>query len=183
MADRDKTATIELKVRMKEPLRARIEAAAKDRGVSMNAEAVERLEQSFRDRGSMSRTLEFAYGPQAAGLILSIMRAMTDAGLWAMVSNPDASDDFNSWPQDPAAYGDAMRAVAAVLETLRPGAPVTAEQLKERVAQTGSRAAERTIRLIVDGTTEWAIHRRQQLGDLVKAAPAPAARKRKGSTQ
>lgn len=36
---------------MKEPLRAQIEAAAQERGVSMNAEAVLRLEASFRDEG------------------------------------------------------------------------------------------------------------------------------------
>ena len=41
---RAKSATINLKVRMKEPLRARIERIAKQNGVSMNAEAVRRLE-------------------------------------------------------------------------------------------------------------------------------------------
>lgn len=47
MPPRKRTATVELKVRMKEPLRAKIEKAAKRRGVSMNAEAVDRLERSF----------------------------------------------------------------------------------------------------------------------------------------
>lgn len=51
MAGRDKTATVDIKIRMKEPLRAEVEAAAKDRGVSMNAEMVARLAQSFRDEG------------------------------------------------------------------------------------------------------------------------------------
>lgn len=39
----------ELKVRMKEPLRAAIQDAAKTNDISMNGEAVRRLEQSFRD--------------------------------------------------------------------------------------------------------------------------------------
>ena len=44
---RKKSATVDLKVRMKEPLRAKIEAAAGARGVSLNAETVDRLERSF----------------------------------------------------------------------------------------------------------------------------------------
>lgn len=46
--------TIQLKVRMKEPLRARIEEAAKKRGVSMNVEAVNRLESSFANEGRVA---------------------------------------------------------------------------------------------------------------------------------
>ena len=45
---RKKSVTVDLKVRMKEPLRAKIEAAAKENGVSLNAEAVARLERSFQ---------------------------------------------------------------------------------------------------------------------------------------
>ena len=45
---RKRSATVDLKVRMKEPLRARLEKAAKENGVSMNVEAVGRLEQSFQ---------------------------------------------------------------------------------------------------------------------------------------
>jgi hypothetical protein len=39
----------DIKVRLKEPLRMAIEAAAGDNAVSMNAEIVKRLERSFRD--------------------------------------------------------------------------------------------------------------------------------------
>ena len=44
---RRQSATVQLKVRMKEPLRAKIASAAKKHGVSLNAEAVDRLAQSF----------------------------------------------------------------------------------------------------------------------------------------
>ena len=44
---RDKSATVDLRVRMKEPLREKIETAARARGVSLNAEAVDRLARSF----------------------------------------------------------------------------------------------------------------------------------------
>jgi hypothetical protein len=46
---RKKSATVGLMVRMKEPLRAKIEKAAKARGVSMNTEATSRLERSFSE--------------------------------------------------------------------------------------------------------------------------------------
>ena len=48
MTARKPSATIGLKVRMKEPLRAMIAKAAEKRGVSLNAETVRRLEDSFR---------------------------------------------------------------------------------------------------------------------------------------
>ena len=47
MAERSRSDTIQLKARMKEPLRAKLEAAAKARGVSLNAEMIHRLERSF----------------------------------------------------------------------------------------------------------------------------------------
>lgn len=45
---RQKSDTVQLKVRMKEALRSRLEASAKANKVSLNAEAVNRLEASFR---------------------------------------------------------------------------------------------------------------------------------------
>ena len=44
---RSRDAVVQLKARMREPLRARLEAAAKRRGVSLNAELVDRLDRSF----------------------------------------------------------------------------------------------------------------------------------------
>ena len=55
MAERSRSDTVQLKARMKEPLRAELEAAAEANGVSLNAEMVHRLEQSFiEDMGSES---------------------------------------------------------------------------------------------------------------------------------
>lgn len=53
MAKRGDSPTADLKVRMKEPLRAAIEAAATANGVSMNAEAVARLQRTFSDDEAM----------------------------------------------------------------------------------------------------------------------------------
>ena len=50
---RKPSANVQLKVRLKEKLRKSIEAAAKHRGVSLNAEIVERLEDSFVNRDDL----------------------------------------------------------------------------------------------------------------------------------
>ena len=47
MPARKKSAIVQQKIRMHEPLRADIERAAKRNGVSMNGEMVKRLEMSF----------------------------------------------------------------------------------------------------------------------------------------
>jgi non-homologous end joining protein Ku len=47
MVKRSKTALVGLRVRLREPLRKKLETAAKQRGVSLNAELVDRLEASF----------------------------------------------------------------------------------------------------------------------------------------
>jgi hypothetical protein len=46
--DAPSSAFVGLKVRLREPLRKKLEVAAKKRGVSLNAELVARLEESFR---------------------------------------------------------------------------------------------------------------------------------------
>jgi non-homologous end joining protein Ku len=47
MVKRSKTAIVGLRVRLREPLRKKLETAAKQKGVSLNAELVDRLEASF----------------------------------------------------------------------------------------------------------------------------------------
>jgi hypothetical protein len=47
MAKRSRSDTVQLKLRIKEPWRAKVEAAAKARGVSLNAELADRIERSF----------------------------------------------------------------------------------------------------------------------------------------
>ena len=48
-SQREKTDFVQLKIRLKEELRAKIEMAAHNSSVSLNGEAVQRLEQSFLD--------------------------------------------------------------------------------------------------------------------------------------
>jgi hypothetical protein len=55
MAARKQTAVVGLKVRLREPLRKKLEVAAKKKGVSLNAELVARLEESFLGEGLLER--------------------------------------------------------------------------------------------------------------------------------
>ena len=55
MAARKQTAIVGLKVRLREPLRKKLEVAAKKKGVSLNAELVARLEESFLGEGFLDR--------------------------------------------------------------------------------------------------------------------------------
>jgi Arc-like DNA binding domain len=58
MPERDEDAYAQLKFRVKERLRAALEQAAKQRGISMNAEIVLRLEQSFERQSELKINLD-----------------------------------------------------------------------------------------------------------------------------
>lgn len=60
MAKRKQSATVDLKVRMKEPLRAALEAQARKAGHSLNGEAVRRLERSFEQDQRIAELREYA---------------------------------------------------------------------------------------------------------------------------
>jgi hypothetical protein len=55
MIKRATAATVELGLRVKEPMRARIERSARDHGLSMNGEMVDRLEASFAREDALDR--------------------------------------------------------------------------------------------------------------------------------
>lgn len=62
MTRRAGSNTVDIGLRLKETLRAKVERAAKHRGASMNGEIVSRLEQSFEHQGLMREVLRIAYG-------------------------------------------------------------------------------------------------------------------------
>lgn len=55
MATRPKAATVDIGLRVKEPMRARIERESKQRGISMNAAITDRLETSFTKEDMLDR--------------------------------------------------------------------------------------------------------------------------------
>src|SRR3954447_24995225 len=104
---RNETATVDIKIRMREPLRAEIEKAAADRGVSMNAEMVERLSESFRTDNALG-------GRRTAALLRSL------AGLVEVcqgVGSPEHDDD---WLDDRGQFNQVVDAWNRFLDEMRP---------------------------------------------------------------
>ena len=118
MAGRQRVRVADIKVRLKEPLRARVEAAARDRGVSMNAEFISRLERSFVQDD------ELQVGPSGKDVILfmrAIMAAMKKAGeISAASRRPAAIVTDPPWLTEPHAFDQAVRAANGVMEAFRP---------------------------------------------------------------
>ena len=104
---RDKSATIDLKVRMKEPLRAKIESAAGARGVSLNAEAVDRLEKSFADQEAR---YEGFGGPGGYGIFRVLGSAASALG--TAIGKTD-------WWRDPRSFAKVRDLSSSLLKVLQ----------------------------------------------------------------
>jgi hypothetical protein len=116
---RKESATAEIKTRLKETLRAKLEKAAKRRGVSMNSELVDRLEQTFAADDMLAAAEDRAYPEHLAPIVTLIGDVMRGTGERAM-TDALPSDLARSWLDDPYAYDQAVQAVMAVLEAFRP---------------------------------------------------------------
>src|SRR5437763_528741 len=77
---RETSAAVDIKIRMKEPLRADIERAATEKGISMNAEMVERLSRSFEQERMLDQASEWAYGRRLFALLSLLGRVAMDTG-------------------------------------------------------------------------------------------------------
>jgi hypothetical protein len=118
---RDQTALVQLKIRMREPLRARLEEEASLRGVSINAEVVDRLEHTFQRNDLLAEVLSLTFGDRLAGLLIMIGMAMAGA---AAIAPPNQGrrllfqDDW--WASDPSTYETAAFAAKILLDSGRP---------------------------------------------------------------
>ena len=113
MVRRSKAATVELKLRLKEPLRAAINRAAHENGMSMNTDMVRRLERSIhRDDG--------LGGPRVATIVEAMASAMRSAGEHGAFAATGKPHKHGSWFEHPYAFDQAMKAATAVLEFFRP---------------------------------------------------------------
>ena len=88
MAQRKQSATVDLKVRVKEPLRAALERAARQRGRSLNAEIVQRLERSLQDEDILTKI-----SSQLAGIEKAMMEKQEE----------QFEKLFEKWKEDEAA--------------------------------------------------------------------------------
>jgi hypothetical protein len=110
MKKRSKIATVHISTRMREPLRAKLETAAKARGVSLNTELVERLNRTF------SSAIENALGgADVRPIVLHMIAAFRTAGE-TMARDKGLAD----WIADPECY---LAAVSGVTDALLAGMP------------------------------------------------------------
>ena len=98
MSPRPRSATIQLKVRMKEPLRAKIEACAKTAGVSLNAELVSRLEKSFTEEANLHWAVSHIIGDDYVfrAFLAALMSLRVEESHWkkTWVEEPYIRQDF-----------------------------------------------------------------------------------------
>jgi hypothetical protein len=124
MAKRKSTDQVQLNVRMREGLRAKLEQSAKKNYESLNREVVDRLERSFDRQDLLVEALSMTYGKRLAGILMIVGRAMEETGRQAaFAANLRPSSD--SWMEVPFAYREAVRAAALVLNDFRPAGEVT----------------------------------------------------------
>ena len=127
---RKKSETIQLKVRMKEPLRAKIEAAAKSRGISLNTEAVHRLHESFekeRAEKDKNKAVEAAV-LQSVGQSLG---GFEHFALLAMVGNAARMVEERRgqrWQNDFQTAAQVKEAISTILDAFSPKARTRAEK-------------------------------------------------------
>ncbi|MGC2415898.1 MAG: hypothetical protein WA459_24785 [Stellaceae bacterium] len=123
-ANRKRSATVDIKIRMKEPLRAEIERSAREKGISMNAEMTEQLGRIYEQPDLLvEAALESVYGPKVAGIVSTMAHQFARNGwITALI---DAEGDSRAarrgaWLASPVAYDLAVRAANFVMEQFRP---------------------------------------------------------------
>ena len=108
MNPRPKTALAGMKIRLREPLRARLESAAKRNGISLNKELTARLEQSFAK--------DAAFGGSDIRHVAMLM-----ASAFALNGSRKAEEkSLDRWTGDPESYLAGMLGVIDALMTAAP---------------------------------------------------------------
>ena len=126
-----------ISLRIKEPLRAKIELAAKDSGSSMNSEIATRLEHSFADDEHHDKNLFESFGGAEEYSLFRMAAAAADTVV---------AREGKKWPHDPHVFDSALRAINVVLEAFRPKGrkkpisalvdPIAAKLVAARLLQT-----------------------------------------------
>ena len=116
MAKRKLSATVDVGLRLKEPMRAALEKSAKRSGISMNAEIVGRLDRSLYDDKRLS-------GPGAKRICDLMAMTFSTAGTIISRNNTDPDVDWldDAWIDQERAFYYAASFVAEALVEMGPG--------------------------------------------------------------
>jgi hypothetical protein len=159
---RPESDTVQLKVRMKEPLRAQLEKAAAKRGVSLNTEATDRLQQTFLNQKVLQEALDLSFGTQISELLIiigDVMRSTAQTVTFAARGDPS----LEIWSEDPLVFDKVVQAVEAVLNERRPTGkimPISKEDAAKRI-NADNIAQEIAIKRINELTRSKGTHQRK----------------------
>lgn len=156
MAKRKTTDQVQINVRMRESLRAKLEQSAKRADESLNREIVERLERSFDRQELLIDAMTLTYGDFLAGLLMVIGRAMAEAGKTGVfASDPRTKAD---WWDVPFAYNEAAIAALFVLKAFRPPGEVgqVSEWVKEKMPELAEAIGGHSAHRFVDAIKQKA---------------------------
>jgi hypothetical protein len=168
MAKRKTTDQVQINVRMREGLRAKLELSAKKNYESLNREIVDRLERSFDRQELLVEALTLAYGNHLAAILMALGKVMESAGKVArLATNPAVGAE--PWHTDPFAYQEAMVAAYLLLRELRPRSEFVPPRPKmlevmESLKETGELAAASVIADLRKPKDKWARSVRDLLG-------------------
>lgn len=112
-------------IRLRDQVKADLEAAAAKNQRSLSEEIEARMERSFRDDRLLPEILAAAYGGGCAALVLMIARAMHEAGTSTGFMSTFTLEGSANWVDHPYAFHMARMAAARVLDRAAPeGEPV-----------------------------------------------------------
>ena len=130
--ERDPTDTVDVRVRVREPVRAALEAAAQARGISVNAEVVGRLEGTFSVEALLPQALDLQFGRETGAVLTLIGHAIRHTVRSStIVNSAPAADD--AWLDDAWLFEQAVKAVGVILEELRPAGKATPPRFIEKL--------------------------------------------------
>lgn len=114
MAERPDSATVQLKVRMKESLRQNVERSAKAQGISLNADIVRRLEDSFMPAEKLFDDPMLTFVAQLVG------SSFATAGQLAAERLGHPKWTASRWMQHPDAFQAGLQAAFMTLASFDP---------------------------------------------------------------
>ena len=167
MAKRKQSAKVDLTLRIKEPLRADLAKTAKQRGVSMNAEIVNRLERSSHNQSLLNEVLDLEYGKRLAGFLLLVGRAMNEAGMHSALYDTKTLEGAKNWLDNAFGFDQAVKAAQWIFEASRPTGVLEKESefgVNWADSLLDGVAGEITIR---PDLKEWTANVRDMLGPMV----------------
>jgi hypothetical protein len=127
MAKTEDMDFVQIRIRAHKKLHKQLDIAATERGASMNAEIVDRLERSFQiDRIIGGPIVEDRPLLAIAKLIAA---SMHDAGRHAAFTATRSVEVTANWTENAYAYDQAIMAATTILEAFRPRGPVVAPKL------------------------------------------------------